>query len=228
MGSSLSGGISYWAEISRIMNRIVLTILMLLLVRPCMSEYGSDAADTPMHEAVPLTRRENSDTLKIDLAQSKIQWKATKLFGTRKHEGDVQLRHAYLLSRNGRVTGGHFLVTMKSLRVTDIPAHESVAETNLNNHLKSHEFFDVEKYPDAAFDITGVRYLTTDRINITGRLTIKNVTKSIEFAAVKKDRTFSGNVVFDRFQWNITYEGNLAERTLVDKNIELTIVLKIR
>jgi hypothetical protein len=45
--------------------------------------------------------------------------------------------------------------------------------------------------------------------------------------ALYKAKIFSTTFTFDRFQWNIAYEGNLMDRTLVDRDIELKMALKM-
>lgn len=84
----------------------------------------------------------------------------------------------------------------------------------------------MEKYPAATFEITDLDHLTVDSLKVTGNLNIKGVTRSIRFGALNKDNTFSANFTFDRFLWGITFKGNLAERTLVDRPISLVIDLK--
>ncbi|MGK6349713.1 YceI family protein [Parapedobacter sp. DT-150] len=211
------------------MNNLLLAMLVSFLLPSCVGKHSPDASAVTVHEAATsISNNKSGDTLKIDLAASKVRWKGTKPYGTRKHEGDVQLRKAYLLTKGGEMIGGHFVVSMKTLRVTDIPAHENEPRRNLINHLRSTDFFDVEKYPDATFEITDVAYLTTDSLKIIGNLSIKDVTRSIEFSALNKGKTFSTKFTFDRFKWNITYKGNLAERTLVDRNVELSIDLEIK
>jgi polyisoprenoid-binding protein YceI len=194
----------------------------------CKGKHTSDAQKATVHDADPSLGFEHADTVKVDLSASNVRWKGTKLRGTRKHEGDVQLLNAYLLTEGGRVTGGNFAVSMKTLRVTDIPAHESEPRNNLMNHLKGTDFFDVEKYPRAVFEITNIVYLSADSLKVTGNLNVKDVIKSIAFSAVNKGKTFSTRFTFNRFQWNISYIGNVAERTLVDRDIELSINLKIK
>uniref|UniRef100_UPI00404B4C10 YceI family protein n=1 Tax=Gelidibacter sp. TaxID=2018083 RepID=UPI00404B4C10 len=68
---------------------------------------------------------------------------------------------------------------------------------------------------------------SSDSLQITGNLTLKNITKQIEFIAFYQNNLFSTTFSIDRFQWNIAYEGNWADKTLVDKDIELKIKLVV-
>ena len=56
------------------------------------------------------------------------------------------------------------MVDMTTIGVTDIPEHEPVPRNNLNNHLKSSDFFDVEKFPTSEFQITNVKQITSDSL----------------------------------------------------------------
>jgi len=51
-----------------------------------------------------------------------------------------------------------------------------------DEHLRSGDFFDVAHFPKLVFDSTSIQKLGTDRLNITGNLTIRNVTKPVVLA----------------------------------------------
>lgn len=48
-----------------------------------------------------------------------------------------------------------------------------------NNHLKSADFFDVEKYPELSFKSTSIKNAGKDAYKLTGDLTIHGVTKQV-------------------------------------------------
>lgn len=56
-------------------------------------------------------------------------------------------------------------------------------QTQRDEHLRSAEFFDSEKYPKMTFQSTQVKKTGDDTYTVTGDLTIKDVTKSIELKA---------------------------------------------
>jgi polyisoprenoid-binding protein YceI len=65
-------------------------------------------------------------------------------------EGDIAVD-------NGNITGGNFIVNVNSLSVDTASVTEKDKKaSDLQNHLKSPEFFDAAKYPTAKFVITGV------------------------------------------------------------------------
>ena len=167
------------------------------------------------------------DTIRIDLSKSNIHWKGTKMRGAGKHEGEIKLKSGYLITENNQLVNGNFVVDMSTIGVTDIPEHEPVPKNNLNNHLKSSDFFDVEKFTTSEFHITSVKQITSDSLLVSGNLTLKDITKNIEFGAKYQGKFFQTKFKFDRFQWNIAYEGNFADKTLVDKDIEIKIKLEM-
>lgn len=49
-----------------------------------------------------------------------------------------------------------------------------------NDHLRTADFFDVEKYPDATFSSTAVQALGANRLRVTGDLSMHGVTRPVE------------------------------------------------
>ena len=54
-------------------------------------------------------------------------------------------------------------------------------ETKRDEHLRSADFFEVEKYPTLTFKSTGVRDVSGHTFKLDGELTIRDVTKSVTF-----------------------------------------------
>ncbi|WP_421871707.1 YceI family protein [Marinoscillum sp.] len=196
-------------------------VVALVILVSCSS--ASQSAEPPTQKADSIII---SDTLEINLARSILHWKGTKMRGLGKHEGIINLSGASLLTQGDRLVGGSFTIDMTSIQVTDIPAHETVPRRRLVNHLKSEDFFDVANYPVSRLEIAVVNPIG-DSLQITGNLTIKEITKPITFNAFKQKNELTALIVFDRFRWNVAYEGNLIDRTLVDPKIELKVILKM-
>src|SRR5690606_35721546 len=104
----------------------------------------------------------------------------------------------------------------------------------LVNHLKSDDFFGVEKYPTAKFEITKVVSQGNDQYLVTGNLTIKATTKEIEFPATIKAEgealTASAQITVDRSEYDIRYGSssffdNLGDKVIYDDfNLDVTLV----
>ena len=209
------------------MNKLLLILIMPMLICSCVGKHNSSAQKANIGKAQKEQNSLTEDTLQVDLSNSSIHWKGTKMRGAGKHEGQIQLQDGYFLTDQNKLVGGRFTINMSTIQVTDIPQHEPVPRKRFNDHMKSEEFFNAEKYPTSEFTITEINNLANDSIWVSGNLTIKDITKNISFKAKNGEKEFSTKFTFDRFEWNIAYEGNWADKTLVDKDIELTINLKI-
>jgi hypothetical protein len=171
----------------------------------------------------------------IDTKRSVIFWKGTEMRQSGKHEGTVNLKEGYLLMKQGHIVGGHVVADMHSIAVTDIPKNEPVPRKRLTEHLKSDDFFYVEKYPTAEFEITET--ISSDSLSVFGNLLIKDVSRSIDFTArtvqgLKSITAFEASFTIDRFEWNISYQGSYWDRissiidnNFVDADIILTVML---
>lgn len=211
------------------MNKVAAFIVILSISLACTAEHQSKSQKAIIKEAL-VNEKElfKNDTLKVDVSQSFIHWKGTKMRGTGKHEGVIQLQQAYFTANDTVLTGGKFIANMNSIEVTDIPIHEPVPRKRFNKHIKSKDFFDVETYPTSSFTITNIEQITNDSLKISGNFTLKNITKNITFNAYMVQKEFSAAFTFDRFQWNIAYKGSWIDKTFVDKDIELRLKLLLK
>jgi polyisoprenoid-binding protein YceI len=108
-------------------------------------------------------------------------------------------------------------------------------------HLKSADFFDAEKYPKITFAGTGMKDLGDDMYELTGDLTIKEVTKpltlTVEFGGVMSDpwgnvkAGFSINGKINRkdfgLNWNAALEAGgvlVGEEVKISGDVELVKV----
>lgn len=206
------------------MNRLN-WILILVFFSSCIGRHSSDAQKAEVREPLILFEKNLGDTVRINLAKSMVYWKGTKMRGAGYHSGEIDFEKGYFLQNNDKIAGGAFIVDMSSISVTDIPPTDPVPIKNLTRHLKSADFFDVENYPASSFEILEVKTLSGDSLQVSGNLTIKNISRNIKISAFQGDQFFTTTFLIDRFLWNIAYEGNWADRSLVDKNIEFRVEL---
>ncbi|MDM7832241.1 YceI family protein [Cellulomonas edaphi] len=102
-------------------------------------------------------------------------------------EASFTVRHAGISKVRGTVavTGGELVVGdelhTSSVSVTLDPATVTTGDANRDGHLKTGDFFDVEKFGQWTFVSTSVRQDGGDYV-IVGDLTIHGVTKSVELA----------------------------------------------
>lgn len=69
-----------------------------------------------------------------------------------------------------------------------------------DKHLRSQDFFDVEKYPTITFKSTGIRDITDRGFTLDGDLTIRGITRPVELKVVRSpilnDPTFGRRIAF--------------------------------
>ncbi len=168
--------------------------------------------------------------------ESKFKWKGSDVVGGG-HEGTLNLQSGSLfVSADGRITKGDFVVEMNSIRAID--EHNENSIEDLDNHLKSDDFFSVAKFPKAFFSIVQVNRATTMEPNqfmVTGLLTIKEITHQITFPSEiiigQGIAKLKADIVFDGTKWDIIYQSknflaNLKDVAIADEiNISIDLGL---
>ncbi|RYG22278.1 MAG: YceI family protein [Chitinophagaceae bacterium] len=169
-----------------------------------------------------------ADTYTVDLTKSTISWEAKKLTGG--HTGFIDLTAGNLVFNGKKLTGGNFAASMATLRTMD----NNKPNAGLDRHLKSDDFFSVEKFPGASFVIKKVAGSGAN-VTVTGDLTMRGVTNSISFPATltwNADKTISANadkIEIDRTKFGIQYRSKSIFSDIGDKMIEdnFTIAVKL-
>lgn len=154
------------------------------------------------------------ETYKVDTQASSIDWIGRKITG--QHTGKIKISSGDLLVNGNAIKGGSFVMDMNSMNSDS---------QKLTGHLKTDDFFSVEKNPTSKFLITKVTGAGKDRINVTGDLTIKGITKSISFpATVKKEGNaivaVAKNVMIDRSKFDIRFGSKSFFNDIGDKAID--------
>ena len=107
-----------------------------------------------------------------------------------------------------------------------------------DGHLRSADFFDIEKYPTMNFKSTRVEVLDKKHAKLTGDLTIRDVTKpltlDVEFVGSAKSPWgttsygFTARAKINREEWGLVW--NVALETggwLVGKDVEIEIETEV-
>ena len=149
----------------------------------------------------------------VDVKQSKVTWKGYKVTG--QHEGTINLKEGTLLFEGNKLKGGHFVIDMTSLGSTDL---EGEWKGKLDGHLKSDDFFGVEKHPTASLTITKVEN-NGDHYTVTGDLTIKKITNPITFDMTVGDNSAIANLKIDRSKFDVRHGSPSFFNDLQDKVI---------
>jgi hypothetical protein len=162
----------------------------------------------------------HTDHVKVNTDNSTVKWKGSKIADG--HEGLIKIQKGVLMIEHGKLVGGQFGIDMTSIVNTD---QEGKWKENLEEHLKSEDFFNVKKFPIAIINITKVLPIETEEGNylIIADLTIKGITHAITFQAniTIKGLHFlaTAKIKIDRTKWDIKYNSGNFFKDLGDKLI---------
>jgi len=102
-----------------------------------------------------------------------------------------------------------------------------------NNHLKTDDFFNAAKYPTMTFVGSSFKKLKDNNYELSGKLTIRDVTKDVKFAVVyggtAKDQQsntkagFNATTTINRLDYNIKYDPTGMG---VAKDVKITLNLE--
>jgi polyisoprenoid-binding protein YceI len=162
---------------------------------------------------------------KIVSSNSNVEWTGRKVTGA--HNGTIGIKEGNFILNGGKVKGGNIVIntsTIKILDVTDPATNEQFA-----GHLASDDFFSIEKFPTASFDILSVKELSSDTYYLEGNLTIKDISHVVGFEASvtnsENSITLSGKLIIDRTKYDIRFRsGNFFKDlgdTLIYNDFEL-------
>lgn len=172
------------------------------------------------------------DSYVVSPTQSNVHWKAKKTTG--EHEGDVKVKFGKLKMNGETPLRAEFVVDMTTITVTDIKDADMNAK--LLGHLKSDDFFSVDKFPTSIITIkkfekgVGTVYTATADLEIKGK---KNeVTFPVKLAKTTSgDVTAIADITIDRTKWGIVYNsktilGAAADKFIYDDvNFNVSLVL---
>ena len=207
------------------LNLVLATLLLSTFAGTGLQTFAKDHEDHKDHGS--------NHEATIDKSKSKLNWTGKKVTG--QHEGTLVLKSGKVVFNDKKeLTGGEFVIDMKSIKVTDI----KVAKDNkkLTNHLKSPDFFDVKNHSSAKFVVTSVKKSGDDKYDVTGDLTIKGKTHPVSFpVAVQvsdKTATARGTIKVDRTKYDVRYGSgkffdNLGDKMIYD-DFEVALDLKAK
>ena len=200
------------------MKKSILAIALTAITAvSCKSEKNKVTANEEVKDIKKVENVINS--YKANVAESTVSWIGSKPTGS--HKGTVSLVNGLLDIENGALKSGVFVIDMKSISNTDMEAGKG--KEDLEDHLKASDFFDVEKFPTAKFEIASSE--TKDgKLQVTGNLTLRGTTKSITIPATISEAdgvaTFKSDVfAIDRTDFGVTYKSKKIDAALKDKFI---------
>lgn len=155
----------------------------------------------------------------IDAENSRLEWIGRNL--NNRHLGRIDILKGELIVVDGKPSAGSIVLDMAS--ITNLDLQDPAYRDMLIRHLKSDDFFAVQRFPNASLTLTGWEARSEappEASNgiATGDLTIKDVTRSISFPAIVAPQQDGGIKIhaafdIDRTLWNVCYgSARLFER----------------
>ncbi len=196
---------------------------------------GHEVVTTAGAAAVPAFRNR---TYLLDRDRSVFRWTGRSIVG--RHHGTIELSGGELTVTDRQPASGWFTLDMTTIHNEDL--QDEAFRRLLESHLRSDDFFDVDDYPSARFDIRGIIPLAgstpgTPGYRVTGELTLRGVARELVFDAQIEPRegdAVAGQAHFDldRTLWGVRYGcGRLFEKLgmhLVDDLISVELQLTAR
>jgi polyisoprenoid-binding protein YceI len=202
-------------------------VLPFLLVFGCAKNPADDvpaasvtAAKSAVTNTAPKSEPEAgaAKTFAFDNANGTVTFVGSKVTG--KHEGGFRKFSGELTVAGGQIadTGNKVVIDTRSIWSDN---------ERLTGHLKSPDFFDVAKYPEATFTTTSVKQ-SPGGATVTGDLSLHGITKSISFPAkinVTDARVdVTAEFFINRFDFNMQYPGKADD--LIRKEVVLKLDVK--
>jgi polyisoprenoid-binding protein YceI len=156
-------------------------------------------------------------------ADSKVEWTGAKV--SAKHDGSFKTFTGTIEAAESSPDKGVVAVDIDTKSIT-------VEPEKLNGHLKSPDFFDVEKFPKATFQSTAIKAGGEKGAThtVTGNFTLHGVTKAITFPATIKVSADKADVdaefVINRKDFALTYPGKADDLIKDDVLIKLAVHAK--
>jgi len=159
-------------------------------------------------------------------ATAKIKWRGQKITG-KKHEGSIALKSGYIQIEGENIKGGEIILDMTTIANTDL---EGESKMKLETHLKSDDFFAVDKHKEAKFVIKSATPKNTVLYDVVGDLTIKGITKEVSTSIVVTPNgtvgvNMGGSIIFDRALFDVRYGSDKFFENLGNDLIKNEIVI---
>ncbi len=209
---------------------IKLTCLVGLVIAPILGGHTNDAHAEEKEVVVEVVMVEETVAEMPSIDELSGEW---LLDGSHSYV-DFTIRHLLANSKGsfGNVAGNViFSDSVTSMNITIDVASVNTGNEKRDNHLRSDEMFNVEKFPTITFSSSNISK-TEDGYLAKGDLTMMGVTKAVEFPFNyfgKQDTpwgfpsaAFAGSIIVNKNDFGLTYGGGiLGEEVKVDFSIEL-------
>jgi len=135
---------------------------------------------------------------------------------------EFKVKHMMISNVKGQFTGITGVLTLDETDIANSRVEATIDATSVNTrdaqrdgHLKSADFFDVEKFPALSFRSTRVKRAGEDELAVTGDLTVHGVTRQVTFKV-------EGPTAPGKDPWGYTRVGLSAVTKINRKDFGLT------
>ena len=205
------------------MKKIIL--FSTLFVLPILALSGCGQTKIPVNKTASASSFNLNDGAYNLLSDaSRLEWQAHRFVMPGYHKGTLKVSSGQINIKNQEVESGDFVFDMQSITDEDLSYNISM-KTNLENHLKSADFFAAAKFSEAKLHINSGKKTSENKYFIKGDLTIKEITKPVEFT-VEFTQKEQGRLIaqsefeIDRTNWDIKYQSGKFFTDLGDQAID--------
>ncbi|MGK7390638.1 MAG: YceI family protein [Candidatus Cyclobacteriaceae bacterium M2_1C_046] len=217
------------------MNKFIPILFLLSIILVGCEQPKEKAAEVTEAQEVKEIKPQQKVNIKryaVRPAESEVNWIGSKPTG--KHYGTLGIENGSIHVQEDSIISGKVIIDMDDIDVVDLRSDED-SYMKLVEHLKSEDFFDVEKHPYSVFEFTSLSPLdpadikeqeynyteqnkpTTELLGerktpthiITGNLTLRGKTLSIKFPGyleITDEKIIcSAKFSIDRTQWGVKY-----------------------
>lgn len=165
----------------------------------------------------------NAQSYKANAEKSELKWVGKKVTG--QHNGHIKLSDGVLTLKGNRIVSGTFNIDMKSITNDDLT--DAGYNQKLVGHLKSDDFFGVEKFPIATLTLMESAEFVNNVAEVKGKLTIKGITNPISFNVTKNGNSYTASIAVDRSKYDVRYGSGSFFENLGDKVIDDIFTLEV-
>lgn len=199
----------------------------------CAAGYPVEQAAA--HQPEPVLK---DGVYRLDPAASILEWTGRNF--NNRHYGRIPFSVGEIVITDGELHGGK--ITLDMTGISNLDLQDETYRQMLISHLKSDDFFAVDRYPAASITLSGWQPIAgatpgTPDHTVQGELTIKGITREVKFPiaiAPQEDGSLKAQAAFDidRTAWNINYgSGKLFEKLgmhLVHDRIDIELFIVAR
>jgi polyisoprenoid-binding protein YceI len=212
----------------KLLTNVVLFSCSILIIVPLLFAPSAPQVETHVTASFTSSRDAPGEVYVLDKKESVVKWRGSMEFiAEHAHVGYLYFSRGEMLTNFGKLAGGTVEVDMTSMAY-----HDKDHDNSPIKHLKSDDFFDVEKFPSSSFTITVVSPLNRDSIRVTGDMTIKGITNAVTFPAKMEVKSgvlhANGKLKIDRTKWDIRYGSTKFYSVVADDVISDVIELEMK